>query len=141
MIAIITSLNENYMNKTLSIPVLILGLLALSVFAYFTVMPRLAIGSAPSGLQATIATSSNPTVGTTALLVFATSTCSTRIVSTYASPVMMYFSDITGQRPSPTAGHLQAASTTVAYDSGLYGCGAVYMYGFVSTAITVSEAR
>lgn len=100
-----------------------------------------ASASAPSGLQATMATSSNPTVGTTALLVFATSTCATRIVSTYASPVMMYFSDFTGQRPSATAGHLQAASTTVAYDSGLYGCGAVYMYGFVSTAITVSEAR
>lgn len=92
-------------------------------------------------IPATVATSSNPTVGTTGVLVFATSTCSARIVTTYASPVMITFSDRIGQVPTGTYGHLQAASTTVAYDGGLYGCGAMKMYGFVSSAITVSESR
>lgn len=99
--------------------------------------------SAPSGLGATVATSSNPTVTTTAALVFATTTnsCAARIVTTYASPVMITFTDAQGAVPTGTYGHLQAASTTVAYDSGQYGCGAVKIYSFATQAITVSESR
>ncbi len=100
--------------------------------------------SAPSGIPADTlnATSSNPTVTTTASLVFATTTsCSARVVTTYASPVMLTFSDNQGETPTGTYGHLQAASTTIAYDSGLYGCGAVKIYSFVSQAISVTETR
>lgn len=101
-------------------------------------------GAGP-GLVARIATSSNPTVSTSvAAPIFATSTspmCSSRIVSTTGSAVMLYFSDILGQRPSFNSGHVQAASSTVMYDAELYGCSAVYAYGFTSTVITVSEAR
>lgn len=101
-----------------------------------------AFGAANPGTQATIATSSNPTVGTSPSLVFATSTCQARVITTYANPIMVYFSDFKGQRPSATAGHLQSASTTVAYDASVYGCNAVYIYGYTgNTAITVSEAR
>ena len=97
--------------------------------------------SAPNGLVASIATTSNPTVGTTALLLFSTSTCDARIITTYASPIMLTFSQNQGKIPTATFGILQAASTTVAYDSGQYGCGAVTVYSFVSQAITVSESR
>lgn len=98
-----------------------------------------ALGSAPTGLSATIATSTNPTVGTTALTVFATSSCAARIITTVASPIMITFSD--AFTPTATYGHLQAASTTVVYDSGQYGCGSVKVYSFVSSAISVSESR
>ena len=101
-----------------------------------------AFGSAPSGLMSIIATSSNPVVGTTVLTLFATSSCNARIITTYANPVMLTFSDYAGQTPTATFGHLQSASTTVVYDSGIYGCGLVKAYGYTATtAITVSETR
>lgn len=111
---------------------------------FISFMAHDASASAPSGLPATIATTSNPTVNTTAALVFATSTnqsCAARIITTYASPIMLTFSQNQGKIPTGTFGHLQPASTTVAYDSGQYGCNAVYIYSFVSQAITVSESR
>lgn len=92
-------------------------------------------------LPATIATTSNPVISTSGITLFATSSCVARIVTTYASPIMLTFSDYAGQTPTATFGHLQPASTTVAYDSGQYGCGLVKAYGFVSSAITVSESR
>lgn len=97
--------------------------------------------SAPVGLPTTVATTSNPTIGTTASLLFATSTCDARIITTVASPIMLTFSDVQGKVPTGVFGHLQAASTTVVYDSGQYGCNAVRAYGFVSSAITVTETR
>lgn len=90
---------------------------------------------------ATVATTSNPTVTTSASLVFATSTCAARTISTVASPIMITFTDAQGKVPTATFGVLQAASTTVAYDASQYGCGAVRIYSFVSSAITVQEAR
>jgi hypothetical protein len=97
--------------------------------------------SAPSGLPSTIATTSVPAVTTTAALVFATSSCAARVITTTASPIMIGFSDVQGFVPTGVQGHLQAASTTVSYDSGLYGCGAVRIYSFVAQSITVSESR
>lgn len=38
-----------------------------------------------------------------------------------------------------STGHYQAASTTVVYDSGLYGCDAWYAYSGVSTTLILSE--
>jgi hypothetical protein len=112
-----------------------------AVFVAILFSQNLAKASAPIGLQAYVATSSAPTVGTSPSLVFATSTCSARVITTYASPIMISLSDVQGFTPSATQGHLQAASTTVVYDSGLYGCGAVRIYSFVSGAITVTETR
>jgi hypothetical protein len=55
---------------------------------------------------------------------------------------MLTFNDYAGQTPTGAFGHLQAASTTVVYDSGLYGCGAVKIYGFdANSVITVTETR
>lgn len=119
---------------------LFVAVLALS-FAFMANQSNYAHASAPSGLPSTIATSSNPTVTTTPSLVFATSSCAARIITTVASPIMITFSDNQGKVPSGIFGHLQPASTTVVYDSGQYGCGAVRIYSFVSSAITVSESR
>jgi hypothetical protein len=97
--------------------------------------------SAPSGLPATVATTSNPTVTATPGRNFATSTCATRIITTSASPIMITFSDFQGDVPTGSFGHLQAASTTVAYDSGQYGCNAVRIYSFTSQSVTLTETR
>lgn len=120
------------------------GVIILSSLVFWALFSNIqfAGASAPSGLPATVATTSQTTVGTTALMIFATSTCATRIVSTVAKPIMLTFSDYKGQTPTGTFGIYQAASTTVAYDSGQYGCNMVKAYGFdTTTTITVIETR
>lgn len=115
---------------------------ALAALALVFTLSQRVDASAPSGLPAVIATSSNPTVTSTAALVFATSsTCSARIVSTTNTGIMLTFGDNQGKRPTGAYGHWQAASTTVAYDSGLYGCDAVFVYSSASQAISVTETR
>lgn len=110
--------------------------------AYLLIMGQPVSVKAKAGeLPATVATTSNPTVGTTPLLLFATSTCGVRIISTTASPIMLTFSDVQGSIPTATFGTLQAASTTVVYDNGQYGCGAYRAYAFVSGAITIMESK
>lgn len=97
-------------------------------------------GSAPSGLTARIATTSNPTVTSTAGTLIATTTnCAARVISTTGSAVMLTFSDYIGQTPTASFGYVQPASTTVAYDAGIYGCGLVKVYSFATQVVTVSE--
>ena len=125
--------------KTLLYGSVILAVLAI-IYLFGTQTPH-SLASAPSGLNATIATSSSYSLTTTASVLFATSTCAARIITTQASPIMLTFSDYAGQTPTALLGHLQAASTTVAYDSGLYGCGLVKAYSFTTATTTVSESR
>lgn len=104
---------------------------------------KLATAGAPSGLQTTVATSTAYSVSTSASTLFATSTaCSSRIITTTSQPIMLVFSDRAGQVPTGTFGHLQSASTTVAYDSGIYGCNAYKAYGYGgSSNLTLTETR
>lgn len=97
------------------------------------------VGEAIPGLTTKVSTTSPASVTTTASLVFASSTCNSRVITTYASPIMIGFTDLRGFVPSGVGGHLQLASTTVAYDSGIYGCAAWRVYSFTSQAITVSQ--
>ena len=97
--------------------------------------------SAPSGLPATVATTSQTTLSTTALTLFATSTCAARIITTSANPIMLTFSDVQGSVPTGAFGTIQSASTTVVYDSGQFGCGAIKGYSFASQVITLVESR
>lgn len=85
-----------------------------------------------------VATSSTVVVGPGFATLFATSSnCTGRAVSTVASPIMLSF---TGNViPSGAVGHIQAASTTVFYNNGDYGCGAVTAYGFASSTITITQ--
>jgi hypothetical protein len=110
------------------------------VLAYVVFAPGLIARADTTQLPSTVATSSLVTVAQTPLTVFATSTmCAARVVSTTGSPVMLTFSD--AYTPSATAGFVQGASTTVAYDSSQYGCGKVKAYSFVTSAFTVQESR
>lgn len=139
------------MSKTLTgiasaIAIILFGLFVFS----FVQETRFANASAPSGLPATVATSSTIAVGTStkATILFAgDGTCSARIITTYAQPVMLSFAAVSSTTISQTVGHLQAASTTVVYDSGLYGCGLftaigeVYSTALASTTITLTETQ
>lgn len=101
-------------------------------------------GSAPTGQPATVATTTlSRTVGTSQTLLFATSTCTSRIISTTNGAVYLTFSDVQGIQPTAITGHLQLGSTTVAYDSGLYGCDAVRAISATggNVTVTVSEGR
>lgn len=98
-------------------------------------------GSAPSGLMSTLATTSVNAVSTTASTLFATSTCSDRVISTKAQAIMLTFSDYAGQTPTAVFGVLQSASTTVVYNGGQYGCGLVKAYAFGADTITLVETR
>ena len=99
-------------------------------------------GSAPSGLYATVASSTQRNASATASMLMATtSNCAARVVTTASSSVMLTFSDHFGQTPSAILGHWQAASTTEVYDAGLYGCGRFSVYSFAPQLITITETR
>ena len=105
-------------------------------FFYFGQSPSL--GSAASN-QAGYATSSTIQVGPDLdkTLFAENRDCANRVISTVASPVMLSFHSTIN--PSGTLGHVQAASTTVEYDSDLFGCRAVTAYAFSSTTISLIE--
>lgn len=115
-------------------------LIALTSVYLLVIYPNYAHATAGE-LPATVATTSEPTVGTTASLVFATSTCGARVITTYASPIMLTFSDNQGSVPSGSFGFLQAASTTITYGNGSFGCGAYRVYSYIAGPITVMESR
>ena len=126
------------------VPLAIVAVMVMAIVAYvFGTMTANVGASAPSGLQSSVATTSNPIVGTTVGTLFATTTnCASRVISTVEKPIMLTFSDYAGQTPTATFGHLQSASTTVVYDSGIYGYGLVKVYGFdANSTITVTETR
>jgi len=94
-------------------------------------------GSAPSGLEATIATStaftiSNATSKSGITLTSTTTGCAARIITTSSSTAYLAFgyggalaTPAGGATTTPFGNILQAASTTVAYDAGIYGCATV----------------
>ena len=94
------------------------------------------------GMFSRVASSSTIVVGAqeNKTLFSAKNSCSSRIISTVAQPIMLSFhSSVT---PTAIAGHLQVASTTIAYSSDDYGCGAVSAYGYnASTTITITETN
>ena len=103
---------------------------------------------APFGLHATVASSSQLTVGpgNNVWSGFGTTTnegtqiCAARIISTVGQPIMISFASLSSTTLSQTSGYIQAASTTVAYDGGLYGCGYMTIRGLIaSTTINVAQ--
>jgi hypothetical protein len=103
---------------------------------------RPALAAAPNGLRAVLATTSTQIVGPQSInkLFSADNTCNSRVITTYANPIMLSFDALSSTSPSGINGHLQPASTTVAYDSALYGCGLWSAWGFTaSTSPTISE--
>lgn len=99
-------------------------------------------GSVGAGFQSQIATSSTVQVGPqqNQTLFSSKTQCASRTISTLGNPIMVSFGgEIT---PAAGTGHIQAASTSVNYDSALYGCGAWTAYGFTATTtVTVTEQK
>jgi hypothetical protein len=129
-------------NKTI-MTIKLFAPLALALFLAFVIGPVLfARASAPSGLQANVASTTLESAPTAVATIFATSSCSARVITTGTNDIRLIFSDYAGQAPSVTFGHLQLASTTVSYDSGIYGCGKVSAFGYGGgTTITATEVR
>ena len=127
----------------------IAALFVLSIIIFFLSRSGVTKAESIPGVPASIATTTNLSVGPAATLAIASTTnssgspatCASRIISTGSSAVMLTFTDKQGQSPTGLFGYWQAASTTVAYDSGLYGCDAVKVYSYTAQNITVSEAR
>jgi hypothetical protein len=86
------------------------------------------------------------TVGTTPVTLFAgetSATCHARVVTTTDRPITISFGEtvvgFSSTTLTATVGHYQAGSTTVAYESGIYGCGTFTAYAGASTVVTVSS--
>ena len=136
--------------KKIATTLVAIALVVIALIAYiFGLQERSTFAAAPPGVPATMATTSQITIGPGSggdgvnEIIFATSSCTARVISTVASPIMLSFTLSNGSTtlPSGTSGLLQGASTTIAYDSELYGCGAVVAYGFSTSTISISEAR
>lgn len=141
--------------KSNTIPLALIGLAILLLAGVLAFKPLYqALGEAQSGFSAhqqfatTTAigpgTSPRKTVFTDSL-----DTCKARIVTVHGDATGGVFflfgepSDAIGNLSSSTlagsTGHYQAASTTMVYDSGLYGCDAWYAYSGASTTLILSE--
>ena len=127
----------------------IVGLALVALVISFT-MWQLASASAPPGAPAGYATSSTAIVGTTTnVALFQTSSCVSRVISTRRQAIHLAFDVTASTTPSETSGIYQAASTTVVYDSGLFGCGLWTARGLIvpndvttaSTTITIMDVR
>lgn len=121
-----------------SVTIGIIGVLAVIAVFALSYQYQSQLGGADSG-QAGMATSSTIQIGPqeNKTLFSANSNCANRVITTVASPITISFS--TAVPPSGMRGVIQAASTTVHYDSDLYGCTAVTAYAFSSTTITIAE--
>lgn len=131
-----------------------LGIIAIALFAFFFAVeqPVVTLGeSAASPVTPRIATTT--TVGPQGATVVKTqlfaanASCKSRVISTVGTAIMISFDDIAGAgnvgstTVSGTIGHVQGASTTVAYDAGLFGCGVWNAWATASTTITTLEAQ
>jgi hypothetical protein len=127
------------MNKTIIASLLTLVLILLAILYN----DKQSFRGATPGLESRIATSTlvRP-VTTTQSILFATSTCATRFITTNAGGIYLSFSDDFSV-PTATSGHFQAGSTTVAYNAEEYGCKtfrAISATG-ATVNVTVSESR
>lgn len=110
--------------------------------AVFTSNPGISFGSAPNGVIAQVSTTTTKSIGKhAATTVYASSTqCTSRIISTNQSAINLSFD--TAFTPTNSTGTFQPASTTVAYDSGIYGCGITTAIAETATStITIVEFR
>ena|SRR3990167_3975518 len=127
-------------NKLEKVGLVLLGVALMGLLTWwaFSILP--VFGSAPSGLPASNASSSPIAVaaGTVTTPVATSTTCAARVVATASTTIMV---QVGGDGPTASAGYFQAASTTVIYDGGIYGCGALKVFPFSTGAITVMETQ
>lgn len=65
--------------------------------------------------------------------------CGSRIVATAGQGIMLAFDGVS--TPGASIGHWQPASTTVAYQANVFGCGPVTGYAGASTTVTITETN
>lgn len=124
----------------------LLSLTALALGLMYLLSPVQYADSA-GWIPAHIQTATTTTVGTdTVVTLFAdqtSATCKSRVITTNNNGILLSFGDLTGFGSTTLAvgaGHYQAASTTVAYDSALYGCGLVSALGLTASGtVTISS--
>lgn len=135
------------MTKNLLLPAVILAGAILILAAILLFKPfNTVLGAGYFGQQVHIQTATTTAVGPdTVKTLFAdetSPTCHSRVVTTAASGIYISFDDVTGFGSTTLAsgvGHWQASSSTVAYDSGLYGCGLMTAFGVSSSTLTISS--
>ncbi len=142
-------MNTNILRKV-GIVLLVLVVMALS--SAWLMSLQTVQGSAPSGLPASMHIATTTIVGpdgdvdgNNATTIFsARNSCSSRVITTN-EPILLSFGtpvnpeDMSSTTIAEQVGITQKASTTVAYDSGIYGCGRVTGYALSSTTLTVLE--
>jgi hypothetical protein len=125
----------------------LVGLLAITAYVYtnsFNVQGASFTGTV-SRLDSATTTSVGPQASPSVRIFTANTECDARVISTAGSNIFISFGEtgVAGNISSTTlnnnVGHLQLASTTEVYDSGLYGCGQWHAFGTASSTITVSE--
>lgn len=122
-----------------------------SILTGLQMTPDLSLGQAIVAATPRIATSTTVyNTGGTAVreVIFARNPqCKSRVITTFSTPITISFDSIIGAGNigsttiSGTLGHLQGASTTVAYDAELYGCDTWHAFGLATTTITVTELQ
>lgn len=128
--------------KNIYIVLSALTLLGAAVFIAF--QAQQSFGESFTGTATNVVSATSTAVGpdTVVTLFSVNALCDNRIVTTKDEAIRLSFRTIDGFAATNVVGHLQAASTTVAYDSGLYGCGAMTAIGLAaSSTITISETQ
>lgn len=115
----------------------------------FTNQPKVVEGAGFIGLAGTQMTATTTAVGPQETITIFSSKkyCTSRIISTTdgtGSAIRVLFGDPTNGDVASTSisavvGHIQAASTTQAYDSGVYGCGRWTAYAEATTTLMIAE--
>lgn len=131
-------MNDNKLLVAAVILCLAMGALA---WSYMSSDKEATFGAAPPGLASTAATSSDYLLAanTATALQPATTTCASRIVKTQNATLYL---TLNGYTPTLSGAQvIQAASTSVVYDAGLYGCGVWKALSTGGQTITITETR
>lgn len=137
------------LNRALTGIALVASVIVIAASFMFFVSARTADASTPPSIPAQVATTSLLAVGpSNNMFAFGTTTresaygCAARVISTDYQPIRISFASLSSTTLSTSVGVYQAASTTVAYDASIYGCGYVTVRGLIaSTTIQLVETR
>lgn len=137
------------MTKSFSNITLMAAVVVILAFMYlFSVSTHQASANATTGLPATQRIATTTVVGPqqTVTIFSRDPSCTARIIRTQGQGILLAFADPTNGDVASTTlssvvGFIQLASTTVAYDSGIYGCGRVTAFAEASTTITTARMQ
>lgn len=137
---------KNYIKEGAFIATLLVGFAIVSTFFTYA---HVAAAATPAGYPAQVATSSTLAVGPqNNVYAFGTTTresaysCAARVITTDFQPIRISFASLSSTTLTTSVGMYQPASTTVAYDASLYGCGYMTIRGLnASTTLTIMQTQ